>query len=94
MKRLAIIGGIGMMTMSGANMMWHGQQFGNNANTVAIASGAFICSIGISLKIQLCVHYVEVSAETAKIKRGPRLRSPFLVTGTFGYGAQFFLFLI
>ena len=51
MKRLALIGGIGMMTMSGANMMWHGQQFGNNANTVAIASGAFICSIGISFKI-------------------------------------------
>ena len=51
MKRLAIIGGIGMMTMSGANMMWHGQQFGNNANTFAIASGVFICSIGITLKI-------------------------------------------
>jgi|TARA_B100001248_G_scaffold259806_1_gene246601 hypothetical protein len=51
MKKLVIIGGIGMMTMSGANMMWHGQQFGNNPNTLAIASGAFICSIGISLKI-------------------------------------------
>ena len=26
-------------------------------------------------------------------KRGPQMRSPFLVTGTFGYGAHFFLFL-
>ena len=51
MKKLVLIGGIGMMTMSGANMMWHGQQFGYNPNTLAIASGAFICSIGISLKI-------------------------------------------
>jgi len=51
MKRIALIGGIGMMTMSGANMMWHGQQFGYNPNTLAIASGAFICSIGISFKI-------------------------------------------
>tara|TARA_R110002050_G_scaffold190715_1_gene325417 strand:+ start:298 stop:453 length:156 start_codon:yes stop_codon:yes gene_type:complete len=51
MKRLALIGGIGMMTMSGANMMWHGQSFGTNPNTLAIASGAFICSIGITLKI-------------------------------------------
>jgi hypothetical protein len=51
MKRLAIIGGIGMMTMSGANMIWHGQQFGNNPNTLAIASGAFIVSIGITIKI-------------------------------------------
>ena len=51
MKKLVIIGGIGMMTMSGANMMWHGQQFGNNPNTLAIGRGGFICSIGISLKI-------------------------------------------
>ena len=51
MKRFMIIGGIGMMSMSGANMMWHGQQFGYNPNTLAIASGAFICSIGITLKI-------------------------------------------
>ena len=51
MKKLAIISGIGMMTMSGANMMWHGQGFGSNPNTLAIASGAFICSIGITLKI-------------------------------------------
>ena len=51
MKRLMIIGGIGMMSMSGANMMWHGQQFGNNPNTLAIASGACMVSIGITIKI-------------------------------------------
>ena len=51
MKRLAIIGGIGMMTMSGANMIWHKQKPNFNANTLAIASGAFFVSIGITIKI-------------------------------------------
>jgi len=51
MKRLAIIGGIGMMTMAGTNMIWHKQKLGNNANTLAIASGAFFVSIGITIKI-------------------------------------------
>ncbi len=55
MKRLAIIGGIGMMTMAGTNMIWHGQKLNQqnvlNPNTLAIASGAFIVSIGITIKI-------------------------------------------
>ncbi len=51
MKRLAIIGGIGMMTMAGTNMVWHKQKPNFNANTLAIASGAFIVSIGITIKI-------------------------------------------
>jgi hypothetical protein len=51
MKRLAIIGGIGMMTMAGTNMIWHNQKPDFNANTLAIASGAFIVSIGITIKI-------------------------------------------
>ena len=51
MKRLAIIGGIGMMTMAGTNMIWHKQKTNFNANTLAIASGDFIVSIGITINI-------------------------------------------
>ena len=55
MKRIAIIGGIGMMTMAGTNMIWHKQKLNQNnilnPNTLAIASGAFIVSIGITFKI-------------------------------------------
>jgi len=51
MKRLAIIGGIGMMTFSGTNMLLHNQKLDFNANTLALASGAFIVSIGITIKI-------------------------------------------
>ena len=50
MKRLALIGGIGVMTMAGTNMIWHNQKLGNNPNTLAIASGAFFVSIGITIK--------------------------------------------
>jgi hypothetical protein len=32
-------------------MIWHKQSFGTNPNTLAIASGAFIVSIGITFKI-------------------------------------------
>ena len=51
MKRLAVIGGIGMMTFAGTNMIWHKQKIDFNSNTLAIASGAFIVSIGITIKI-------------------------------------------
>jgi len=40
-----------MMTMAGTNMIWHKQKPNFNANTLAIASGAFIVSIGITIKI-------------------------------------------
>tara|TARA_R100001086_G_scaffold122530_1_gene63049 strand:- start:568 stop:735 length:168 start_codon:yes stop_codon:yes gene_type:complete len=55
MKRLAVIGGIGMMTMAGTNMIWHKQKLNQqnifNPNTLALASGAFFVSIGITIKI-------------------------------------------
>ena len=51
MKRIAIIGGIGMMTIAGTNMIWHKQKPNFNPNTLAVASGAFIVSIGITFKI-------------------------------------------
>ena len=51
MKRLAVIGGLGIMTFAGTNMIWHKQKRDFNSNTLAIASGAFIVSIGITIKI-------------------------------------------
>ena len=51
MRRLAIIGGISMMTFAGTNMILHKQKLDFNPNTLAIASGAFIVSIGITIKI-------------------------------------------
>jgi len=51
MKRLAVIGGIGIMTFAGTNMIWNKQKLDFNPNTLAVASGAFIVSIGITIKI-------------------------------------------
>ena len=51
MKRLAIIGGLSMMTVSGANMMWNNQQLGMNPNTFALASGGFFVMVGITYRI-------------------------------------------
>jgi hypothetical protein len=51
MKRLAIIGGLSMMTASGANMIWNNQQLGMNPNTFALASGGFFVVVGITYKL-------------------------------------------
>tara|TARA_R100000278_G_scaffold31097_1_gene28646 strand:+ start:2316 stop:2471 length:156 start_codon:yes stop_codon:yes gene_type:complete len=51
MKRLAIIGGLSLMTASGANMMWNNQQLGMNPNTFAFASGGFFVMVGITYRI-------------------------------------------
>ena len=51
MKRLAIIGGFVMMYIASTNMIWHKQKTNFNSNSLAIASGAFIVSIGITFKI-------------------------------------------
>ena len=37
MRRLAVIGGIGMMTFAGTNMIWHKQKLDFNPNTLAPA---------------------------------------------------------
>ena len=50
MKRLAIIGGIGMMTFAGTNMIWHKQKPNFNANTFAIASGGLFVGLGITYR--------------------------------------------
>ena len=52
MKRLALIGGLSLMTAGTSYMMWHphAAQFNLNPNTLAIASGGFICAFGISYR--------------------------------------------
>ena len=52
MKKLAIIGGISLMTAGTSYMLWHpyAPQFDLNPNTLAIASGGFFVAVGISFK--------------------------------------------
>ena len=46
MKRLAIIGGLSLMTAGTTNK----QKFNNNPNTFAIATGGFFVAVGIAYK--------------------------------------------
>ena len=54
MKKLAIIGGLSMMTMGGGYMIHHKQsikpQFNLNPNTLAIASGGFFVALGLTYR--------------------------------------------
>ncbi len=50
MKRLAIIGGLSLMTAGSTNILWHKQKFNNNPNTIAIATGGFFVAVGIAYK--------------------------------------------
>jgi len=52
MKKLAIIGGLSMMTMGGSYMIHHKQapRFDLNPNTLAIVSGGFFVAIGLTYK--------------------------------------------
>ena len=54
MKKIAIIGGISMMTMAGTNMLWHKQKLNQpnmfNPNTVAIATGGFFIGLGLTYR--------------------------------------------
>ncbi len=52
MKRLALIGGLSLMTAGTSYMMWHphAPQFNLNPNTLAIATGGFFVAVGISYK--------------------------------------------
>ena len=54
MKKLAVIGGISMMTMSGTNMIWHKQKLNQqnifNPNTIALASGGFFLTVGLTYR--------------------------------------------
>ena len=50
MKKLMIIGGIGMITMAGTNMIWHKQKPKFGPNELAIAVGAVTLSVGITIR--------------------------------------------
>ena len=50
MKKLAIIGGISMMTLSGTNMIWHKQNLNFNPNTIALTSGGIFVVVGLTYR--------------------------------------------
>ena len=52
MKKLAIIGGLSLMTAGTSYMLWHphSAQLNLNPNTLAIATGGLFVAIGITYK--------------------------------------------
>ena len=52
MRKLAIIGGLSLMTAGTSYMMWHphAPQFDLNPNTLAIASGGFFLTVGLTYR--------------------------------------------
>ena len=49
-KKLAIIGGISLMSFGAGNMLWHSQKPKLGPNELAVATGAVVLSFGISIK--------------------------------------------
>jgi hypothetical protein len=50
MRKLAIIGGISLASLAAGNMILHKQKINLNPNTLAIATGGFIFTFGITYK--------------------------------------------
>ena len=52
MKKIAIIGGLSLMTAGSTYMMWHphAAQFNLNPNTLAIATGGFFVAVGLTYR--------------------------------------------
>jgi hypothetical protein len=50
MKKMAIIGGLSLMTAGTTSMLWNSQQLGMNPNTFALSSGILFLAIGITYK--------------------------------------------
>jgi len=50
MKKLAIIGGLSLMTAGATNMIMHKQKLDLNPHTFAIATGGFFVAVGITYK--------------------------------------------
>jgi len=48
MRRLAIIGGLSLMTTGAASMVWHKQKLAFNPNTNARAAGGMFLALGIT----------------------------------------------
>jgi hypothetical protein len=52
MRKLAIIGGLSLMSTGTASMLWHKQKLDFNPNTIALATGGFFVVVGITYRIQ------------------------------------------
>ena len=50
MKKLAIIGGLSLITAGATNMIMHKQKLNLNPNTFAIATGGFFVAVGITYR--------------------------------------------
>lgn len=50
MKKIAIIGGLSLMTVGTTSIVWHKQKLNFNPNTLAIATGSFFVAVGITYK--------------------------------------------
>ena len=50
MKKLAIIGGVAMMSFGAGNVLWHKQKLKLGPNELSVATGAIVLSFGISIK--------------------------------------------
>jgi len=49
-KKLAIIGGISLMSFGAGKMLWHNHKLKLGPNELAVATGAVVLSFGISIK--------------------------------------------
>ena len=49
-KKIAIVGGIAMMSFGAGNMIWHKHKPKLGPNELAIASGAFFLTVGFTYK--------------------------------------------
>jgi hypothetical protein len=50
MRKLAIIGGISLVSFATTNMVLHKQKINLNPNTLAVASGGFFIALGITYR--------------------------------------------
>ena len=50
MKKMAIIGGLSLMTAGTTSMVWNSQQLGMNPNSFAIASVSLFLAVGITYR--------------------------------------------
>jgi uncharacterized membrane protein YhfC len=49
-KKIAIVGGIAMMSFGAGNMIWHKHKPKLGPNELAIATGAVVFSFGITIR--------------------------------------------
>lgn len=50
MKKIAIIGGLSLLSVGTGSLFWNNEKLGMNPNTVAIASGGFFVAVGLTYR--------------------------------------------